>query len=88
MEDTDNALAAEVRRLRTELGETRELAILSVKASISALSALEQVLKMLGGSSPQDPWLKPAQWQSAKEHVAGGLAALKTFIEGGEHDRQ
>ncbi len=73
-------LGEEVAALRRELAETRELATVAVKAAISALAALEEVItaaKM--GSGVTNRW---AHLDVAGEQVTKGNQVLRDAFEG------
>ncbi|MBU8545511.1 MULTISPECIES: hypothetical protein [Roseomonadaceae] len=79
---SDDADGRELTMLRAELAQTRELATVSLKAAISALSGLQALLQgiraesLLGTGQLPEPSLRQAE-----QHVDRGLSILRAAIE-------
>ncbi|QYU68444.1 hypothetical protein J4558_27210 [Leptolyngbya sp. 15MV] len=71
----------ELKALCRKLDDTREMSVLALKASISSLAALEELLKTMGRSDFRSSIQQREHLQIATDHVRRGLQVLQDAIE-------
>jgi len=80
---TQTTSTGEVAALTKQLEDTRELAVVGVKAAISALAAIEEALKALRPTGLYPSTERDGHLDAAEVHVKRGLEQLRQVIEGG-----